>query len=141
MAAALVDTGAILAYLDRDDRWHQDCVRAFKSAYFPLLTTEAVLTELFHLELRDFGRIDLVWQLIELGTLTLAPIQDSDLSPIGALMFRYEDTPMDFADATLVHVGNREDIRTIFTIDQDDFATYRLSGNRRFTIVPHLACH
>jgi hypothetical protein len=42
-------TGAILALLDRTDRWHDSCVDAFQQLRLPLLTSEAVLTELFHL--------------------------------------------------------------------------------------------
>jgi predicted nucleic acid-binding protein len=48
-ANALIDTGAILALLDRSDRWHRICVETFPSLRLPLLTSEAVLTELFHL--------------------------------------------------------------------------------------------
>ena len=46
---ALIDTGAILAILDRTDRWHEACVDTFQQLRLPLLTSEAVLTELFHL--------------------------------------------------------------------------------------------
>ena len=52
------------------------------------------------------------------------------------LMLRYRDRPMDFADATLVHLARRESLATIFTIDHDDFETYRIEGRRRFRIVP-----
>jgi predicted nucleic acid-binding protein len=44
---------------------------------------------------------------------------------------------MDFADATLVHLANRESISLILTIDHDDFETYRIDGRKRFTIVPN----
>jgi predicted nucleic acid-binding protein len=43
---------------------------------------------------------------------------------------------MDFADATLVHIAARESLTTIFTIDHDDFETYRITGRRSFRIVP-----
>jgi predicted nucleic acid-binding protein len=42
---------------------------------------------------------------------------------------------MDLADATLVHIGNRERIDTVFTLDSD-FSVYRLKGGRTFSIVP-----
>jgi predicted nucleic acid-binding protein len=45
-ANALIDTGAILALLDRSDRWHDGCVDAFRQLRLPLLTSEAVLTSL-----------------------------------------------------------------------------------------------
>ena len=68
--------------------------------------------------------------------MTVAPIDDADLAALDALMARYHDRPMDFADATLVHLARRESLRTIFTIDHDDFETYRIEGRRRFRIVP-----
>lgn len=48
-ASALIDTGAILALLYRTDRWHSVCASALKQLRLPLLTSEAVLTDLFHL--------------------------------------------------------------------------------------------
>ena len=51
-------------------------------------------------------------------------------------MTRYADRPMDFADATLVHIAEREKISTILTIDHDDFETYRIGRNKRFRILP-----
>src|SRR2546430_1336036 len=101
-ASTLVDTGALLAILDRDDRWHEPCVAAFVQARLPLLTSAAVLTELFHL-LGDSPRdIRAAWKLLRSGAIAVAPITDADLPALEALMERYADRPMDFADATLV---------------------------------------
>jgi predicted nucleic acid-binding protein len=43
---------------------------------------------------------------------------------------------MDFADATLVHPAARESIETILTADQTDFSVYRITGKRRFRVLP-----
>ena len=51
-------------------------------------------------------------------------------------MSRYADRPMDFADATLVHLAARESIETILTVDQTDFSAYRITGKRRFRVLP-----
>lgn len=48
----------------------------------------------------------------------------------------YRARPMDFADATLVHLARRESLTTILTVDNDDFETYRIEGRRRFRILP-----
>jgi predicted nucleic acid-binding protein len=61
---------------------------------------------------------------------------DSDLPELNALMAQYADRPMDFADATLVHLASRERLSTILTVDHDDFETYRLPGRKKFTIFP-----
>ena len=51
-------------------------------------------------------------------------------------MLKYADRPMDFTDATLVHVAGREGIADILTIDHGDFETYRFGRNRKFRIAP-----
>ena len=43
---------------------------------------------------------------------------------------------MDFADAALVRLAQREGLTTVFTVDHDDFETYRIEGRRRFRVVP-----
>ena len=133
---ALADTGALLAYLDRGDRWHVRCREAFAALLLPLLTSEAVLTELFHLVGDDAREQQAAWALVRSGALTLAPIEDASLPALETLMRRYRDRPMDFADATLVHLAERESLSTVFTIDHADFQTYRIGARQRFRILP-----
>jgi predicted nucleic acid-binding protein len=135
-ANALIDTGAILALLDRTDRWHGVCVDAFEQLRLPLVTSEAVLTELFHLVGDSRREMEAAWRLVRSGAIVLAAIEDSELSQIHALMSRYSDRPMDFADATLVHLAKREGLATVFTVDHADFDTYRIGGRRRFRVLP-----
>ncbi len=135
-ANALIDTGAILALLDRTDRWHRICVDAFQHLRLPLVTSEAVLTELFQLIGGNRKELECAWKFVRSGALALAAIEDSDLPQIHALMTRYWDRPMDFAAATLVHLAKRESLSTVFTVDYADFETYRIDGRRRFRVFP-----
>ena len=106
--AGLIDTGAIVAIVDADDAWHVPCIRALRGLHLPLLTTEGVLTEAFHLLGRNSRKIDQAWDFIRSGGVVLCPTNDSDLPHLRALMVQYADRPMDFADATLVHLAQRE---------------------------------
>jgi uncharacterized protein len=133
---ALIDTGAILALLDRNDRWHELCKKAFRQMRLPLLTTQAVLTELFHLVGDSRADMEAAWKFVRSGALVFGTIEDAELPELRTLMSRYWDRPMDFADATLVHLANRESLSVILTVDQSDFATYRLEGKRRFRLLP-----
>lgn len=133
---ALIDTGAILAMLDRTDRWHKVCVDAFQQLRLPLLTSEAVLTELFHVAGDSRTEMEAAWSLIRTGAIVLAPIEDAELRHVHALMSRYWDRPMDFADATLVYLAKRESLSTVLTVDHADFDTYRIEGRRRFRVLP-----
>ena len=132
----LIDTGAILALLDRDDRWHARCAEAFAELRLPLATSAAILAELFHLLGDEPRDVAAAWGLLRSGAITVLSIDDGDLADLEGLMKRYADRPMDFADATLVHLARRERLNIVFTVDHNDFDTYRIDGRRRFRIVP-----
>jgi len=132
----LIDTGAILALLDRKDRWHAACVEAFSRLRLPLITSEAVLTKLFHLVGDSRTDMEAAWKLIRSGAVVLATLEDAELPHVRNLMSRYWDHPMDFADATLVYLAKRESLTTILTVDRADFDTYRIEGRRRFRVLP-----
>jgi len=135
-ADALIDTGAIVAMLNERDPWSRICRETFQSLRVPLITSQAVLTELFHLVGDNRREMEGAWGFVRSGAVRLAEIQDSELPEIHALMSRYWDRPMDFADATLVHLAKRESLWTIFTVDHAEFETYRIEGRRRFRVLP-----
>ena len=133
---ALADTGALIAWLDRDDPWHERCRDAFEHLRLPLSTSTAVLTELFHLVGDNKREVELAWKFVRSGAVTVLSMSDRDMPDLEALMAKYHDRLMDFADATLVHLAQRESLFTVFTVDHDDFETYRVGGRRRFRILP-----
>ena len=92
-AAGLIDTGAILAVVDDRDRWHSACLETLQSVRLPLLTTEAVLTETFHLTGKNPHNVEKTWRFVRSGALTVQPMQDSDLLELHALMAQYADRP------------------------------------------------
>ena len=136
-AEALVDTGAILAVLDKSDRRSASCQAAFRQVRLPLLTSEAVLTELFHLVGPSWFHKQTAWELIRSGVILTAPVPCLELGHLRELMETYSDQPMDFADATLVHLAGRESISTIITTDQKHFSVYRINGRKGFRVLPH----
>ncbi len=73
--------------------------------------------------------------MVESGGLDLAALTPDDAPGIRQLMRRYRDQPMDLADAALVHVAEREDLRRIFTLNRRHFEIYRIKRRTRFTIV------
>jgi predicted nucleic acid-binding protein len=131
----LIDTGALLALANHRERWHEACVAAYREVKLPLLTTAAVLAETFYFALKH-GLREPTWDVIRDGSFSIAPISDRDLPALETLMARYADRPMDFADATLVHVAERDGITTILTVDHSDFETYRIGRNAKFRILP-----
>ena len=136
MSAVLVDAGPLIALIDRADRDHGRCVAALKRISGRLLTTWMPVTEAMHLLASSQEGQGALLEMIEREALQVLPIDATDLPPIRHLMRKYADLPMDFADATLVHVAVRERLRDIFTLDRRDFGAYRLGPRKGFNIVP-----
>ena len=122
--------------MDRNDQWHEPCVETYNHNRLPWLTTEAVLIEAFYFVRRNLREDRAVWMLLRSGAIRMSAIADQELPQIQALMSQYADRLMDFADATLVHLAAREHLNVIFTIDHDDFETYRLPGRKTFAVLP-----
>lgn len=132
--SALADTSALFAVLDASQDQHPQCADLFRALPVPLIVSHAVLVELFHMA--GPRRRPHVWRFLRTGAIRLAEIAQTELPRLDALMEQYADRPMDYADATLVHLAEREGLRTIFTLDHNDFETYRIGGRKRFRIVP-----
>lgn len=73
---------------------------------------------------------------IEGSGVRLAGLDEKDIPAMRRLMQKFRALPMDFADATLVRVAEREGIQEIFTLDRRHFAVYRPARGQAFTIIP-----
>ncbi len=127
----LVDTGPLVALFDPQDGQHVRCVRTLKSVREPLVTTIPVLTEAFHMlgpasigsdRLRDF---------VAGGGLSVWFFERATLTRAFELMESYADRPMDLADASLVTAAEALGTRRVFTIDRNDFETYKVRRGHR----------
>lgn len=130
-----VDTGPLVAILDKSDDKHNICVETFKIIQEPLLTTWPVITESFHLLGYSYPVQDDLWEFIVRGTVTVYDLNKDLAVECRRLMKQYHDLPMDFADASLVAVADTENISTVFTLDKD-FKVYRTKKNKRFKLLP-----
>jgi len=132
----LIDAGPLVALLDADDKYHDRCVHVLTSIRETMVTVWPAFTEAMYF-LRISNKLqDLLWQVLESGTLRIADLDAGDCARMRFLMRKYRDLPMDLADAALVRVAEREKISRVFTIDRRDFEAYRPAGIRRFEILP-----
>jgi predicted nucleic acid-binding protein len=69
---------------------------------------------------------------------TLLPLDGDSLTAIAAIMRRYEDAGIQFADAALAYLAERENLHTVFTTDRRDFSIIRLKRNRALTLLPEV---
>lgn len=136
MNVVLMDASPLIALLHRDDIHHARCVEALQKIRSPLVTVWPVLTEAMYLLNFSWPAQQALWEWIETGVLGILPLGKEDAPRMKELMKKYRDLPMDFADAALVRVAEREQIRMIFTLDHRDFQLYRPLKIGRFSLIP-----
>lgn len=132
----LVDAGPLVALIDADDQHHSKCVATMQILREPLATVWPPVTEAMYL-LADVPKAqDALWEMLERGALHILPLSSADVPRMRELMRKYADREMDFADAALLRVAEREGIRKIFTTDRKDFSVYRLHNRARPLLLP-----
>lgn len=136
MRAVLIDAGPLIALLDRSDPYHRTCSEVLKKIRDPLVTVWPAVTEAMYLLGFSWTAQKALWEMIETETPALLRLGQEDLPRMKELMGKYRSLPMDLADAALVRVAERENIRRIFTLDRRDFEIYRPSRIGRFSILP-----
>jgi predicted nucleic acid-binding protein len=127
----LVDTGPLVALFDPQDGQHDRCVTALKTIREPIVTTTPVLTEAFHILGPASVGSDRLREFIEQGGLSVWFLDRTTLTRAFELMELYADHPMDLADASLVTAAEALGTRRVFTIDRNDFETYRVRRGHR----------
>ena len=132
----LLDTGAFVALVDRSERRHADCVAALDRWGGPIVTTEAVLTETLYLVGPRWQAQKLCLEFVLRGAFVLVPPSQASLRRVAVLMERYRNLPMDYADATLVALGEELGTDLVFTLDRRGFSAYRLNQRKAFQVLP-----
>lgn len=131
----LIDTGVILALLQTRDRSHVACTRAVAEIGGGLATSLAVVTEVLHFESVRPDRLEAAWRLLRSRFVRVMPIDATELAAVERLMLKYVNVPMDFADATLVHLAEQNKLDLILSLDSD-FDVYRIGAKGRFRRFP-----
>lgn len=131
----LLDTGAFVALVDRSEQRHVDCVAALEQWTGPVMTTEAVLTETLYL-VASWNAQRVCLEFFFRSAFLLLPSSPASLRRAATLMEKYHDLPMDYADATLVALGEELQTDWVFTLDHRGFSTYRLRGKKPFHMIP-----
>ena len=129
MTRIIVDTGPLVAYFNRRDRWHRWVADQMAALNPPLLTCEPVITEACFLIQRAGGKpADLIRKITQ-RSLEIGIDLEEDASGIESLMQRYADTPMSLAGGCLVRLTERFPDCRLFTLDSD-FEHYRRNGRQ-----------
>lgn len=126
---ALLDTGPLVALLNRKDRYHDWARHELDAHHSPLLTCEPVLSEACYLLRADARGPAAVLELVRRGAIRIAFDLDQEAVAVQRLMASFADLPMDLADACLVRMAEQNPASLLLTLDTD-FRVYRMHGRQ-----------
>lgn len=134
MPAAIVDTGPLVAFLDKAERHHGWTVEQVRALDAPLLTCEPVLAEAMFL-LSDLPKAqEALFDLLANGAVRIAFQVGEHVAPLRALHRKYRDRPISLADACVVRMAELFERHRVFTLDSD-FSVYRRNGREPLDLI------
>jgi uncharacterized protein len=135
---ALIDTSFLVALTNRNDRNHTRVLTIAQTIYDVLILPTVVLPEACYLIASRLGHSAMRRFLIELtaSDTKLEAITSSDLQRVNEILDQYADSQLDFVDATIIAIAERENITRILTLDRRDFTLIRPRHCDYFEILP-----
>jgi predicted nucleic acid-binding protein len=137
----LVDTGPLVAALNRRDHQHARCRKLLDDYAGQLLVTPYVVAEVCWMAASKIGaRAEAnVIDSVAAEELRQVQIEGADLRRIGELLRRYANLHggqgLSVADASVVAVAERLNIKEIATLDRLDFSIVRPQHVEHFTLL------
>jgi predicted nucleic acid-binding protein len=129
MKNILIDAGPLIALFDRSDHYHLKAISFLKSLDKGLITTWPVITESSHmLSFSTKAQVNFLEWIVR-GGLKIYEMKHEHISRLSELTKKYDDVPMDLADASLMLVSEIKGIQQIASIDSD-FYKYRDIRNK-----------
>lgn len=136
MRTCLLDTGPLVAYLVASEKEHPQVAARLDTFTGQLVTTNAVITEAMHFVSRARKGPALLAEFVAQSGLQVVDFsQADDLAEAARRMEKYADLPMDYADATLVLLGERLKVFEILTLDRRGFSVFKTSHGKRFKLL------
>jgi uncharacterized protein len=135
VTSVIVDTGPLVALLNRREHHHVWARKVMDTIEPPIFTCDAVLSEAcFLLQDADGGR-DAILELVARGIVRSDFRAATEIDALRALMRKFASVPMSLADACLVRMTELDQKSVVLTLDSD-FGIYR--RNRR-QVVPTIS--
>jgi predicted nucleic acid-binding protein len=101
-----------------------------------LATTSAVITEAMHFLATSQNGPRLLAEFVAASAMEVYDLsRPPELLEAVALMEKFADIPMDFADATLVLLAEGLNVHQILTLDRRGFSSYRTRRRRHLQLV------
>ena len=125
----LLDTGPLVAFLNRRDEYHEWAMAQWSQIAPPMATCEAVLSEACFLLSRMHGGSEPIMDLLQRKIIVPSFRLEDQIQPIQKLLKKYRSVPMSLADACLVRMSELYPENRVLTLDSD-FGLYRRNGRQ-----------
>ncbi|UGT71774.1 PIN domain-containing protein [Nocardia gipuzkoensis] len=134
----ILDTGPIVAAINKRDNRHAECARLLESAPGPLVVPAPVLTEVCYLLEQRSGTHSEALFIAALrdGDLSLEPLTSGDLRRIHELILTYADLPLGAVDASVIAVAERLGAGSVATLDVKHFLVVKPKHVAAFNLLP-----
>jgi uncharacterized protein len=130
----LLDTGPLVAYLKRQDLFHDWAVEQWEDIKSPLLTCEAVIVEACFLLRNTYKGQETVISLLDTKAIAIPFCLHKEAVALSKLLNRYQSVPISLADACLVRMSELYAASVLLTLDSD-FLIYRKNGNQTIPVI------
>ena len=130
----LLDTGPLVALADRGEEHHRWASAQLHRMRGPMVTCGAVMAEAGFVVSHHPIALVRTRELLERGDLVSADESQTLWLRAYALMERYANVPMSFADACLVALAESTPDARVFTLDRD-FLIYRQHDDKPLTLL------
>ncbi len=137
MKPVLLDTGVVVALLDRSEKFHRACAEAIRDLEAPLITCEAVIAECCYLLRNLPGAPEAVIENVAAGIFQLPFQLSREAGSLKQILRKYCDRNIDLADACLIRLADEFETAEILTLDKD-FEIYRWGRNKPFHLLLRL---
>lgn len=131
----IVDAGPLVALCCKTDQYHQWAMSMVDTLPLPWYTSELVIAEACYLLLSAGFDPLILLENIKSGRIQIQFSLKRELNSVMQLMLKYQDQPMDLADASLVRMSELETDCEVFTVDRNDFQVYRRFGRQEIPII------
>ena len=130
----LIDTGPLVAYLNRTDHHYRWAKSRLAGISPPLLTCEPVIAEACFILGKYPGGQAAVLELLRRDAVRIAFSLQQEIESIDRLMTRYANVPISLADASLVRMSEILADSPVLTLDSD-FRIYRRNGRQAIPLI------
>ena len=130
----ILDTGVLVAVLDKSDRYHNWAIAQWGNIAKPVLTCEAVISEACFILRNVYGGEDAVMGLVSRGYIDVSFSFGGEVTAVKELMQKYKSIPMSFADACLVRMSELIAGSSVLTLDSD-FRIYRKNRTEAIAVI------